>query len=162
MNEFVTWEALGSYAGAVMMVTLITQFLKGTPLGHWNSQLVAYLMAAALLVGAESANGRPLTVQSTVLCLLNAVMVALAAGGAYDAAAMIAYLQKHAGNLTMLDGDAACRKIGSPKVLNMVMLGAVLRSGVLPLTLEEVTETMERTVKPQFRELNRKALHIEE
>ena len=75
---------------------------------------------------------------------------------------MIAYLQKHAGNLTMLDGDVACRKIGSPKVLNMVMLGAVLRSGVLPLTLEEVTETMERTVKPQFRELNRKALHIEE
>ena len=74
----------------------------------------------------------------------------------------IAYLQKHAGNLTMLDGDAACRKVGSPKVLNMVMLGAVLRSGVLPLTLEEVTETMERTVKPQFRELNRKALHIEE
>ncbi|MFR0949130.1 MAG: hypothetical protein ACLSFT_00070 [Ruminococcus callidus] len=49
-----------------------------------------------------------------------------------------------------------------PEVLNMVMLGAVLRSGVLPLTLEEVTETMERTVKPQFRELNRKALHIEE
>ena len=43
-------------------------------------------MAAALLVGAEAANGRPLTVQSTVLCLLNAVMVALAAGGAYDAA----------------------------------------------------------------------------
>ena len=32
MNEFVTWEALGSYAGAVMMVTLITQLLKGTPL----------------------------------------------------------------------------------------------------------------------------------
>ena len=86
MNEFVTWEALGSYAGAVMMVTLITQLLKGTPLGRWNSQLVAYLMAAALLVGAEAANGRPLTVQSTDLCLLNAVMVALAAGGAYDAA----------------------------------------------------------------------------
>lgn len=91
MNEFVTWEALGSYAGAVMMVTLITQLLKGTPLGRWNSQLVAYLMAAALLVGAEGANGRPLTVQSTVLCLLNAVMVALAAGGAYDAATTVPF-----------------------------------------------------------------------
>ena len=34
MSEFVTWEALGGYAGAVMMVTLITQFLKGTPLGN--------------------------------------------------------------------------------------------------------------------------------
>ena len=32
MNEFVTWQSLGTYAGAVMMVTLITQFLKQTPL----------------------------------------------------------------------------------------------------------------------------------
>ena len=45
MSEFVTWEALGGYAGAVMMVTLITQFLKGTPLGKWSSQLVAYVIA---------------------------------------------------------------------------------------------------------------------
>ena len=63
--------------------------------------------------------------------------------------------------MLQLDGDAACRDFGSPKVLNMVMLGAVLRSDVLPLTLEEVTESMERTVKPQIRELNRKALHIQ-
>lgn len=53
MSEFVTWEALGGYAGAVMMVTLITQFLKGTPLGKWNSQLVAYVIAVVLLIGAE-------------------------------------------------------------------------------------------------------------
>ena len=75
---------------------------------------------------------------------------------------MITYIRRHVGKLTVLDGDAVCKEIGSPKVLNMVMLGAVLRSDVLPLTLEEVTETMERTVKPQFRELNRKALHIQE
>ena len=112
---------------------------------------------ADLLIGFEPA-------EATVVLNTHPIqpVTATLGGGAYDAAAMIAYLQKHAGNLTMLDGDAACRKIGSPKVLNMVMLGAVLRSGVLPLTLEEVTETMERTVKPQFRELNRKALHIEE
>ena len=77
-----------------------------------------------------------------------------------EAVRMLPYL-KPDGTVTLLDGDAACREIGSPKVLNMVMLGAVLRSDVLPLTLEEVTETMERTVKPQFRELNRKALHIQ-
>lgn len=53
MSEFVTWEALGGYAGAVMMVTLITQFLKGTPLGKWSSQLVAYVIAVVLLIGAE-------------------------------------------------------------------------------------------------------------
>lgn len=31
MNDFVTWTSLGTYAGAVMMVTIITQFLKQTP-----------------------------------------------------------------------------------------------------------------------------------
>lgn len=86
MNEFVTWEALGSYAGAVMMVTLITQFLKGTPLKNWNSQLVAYGIAVVLLLGAEAFGGQAVTVQGVTLCLLNAVMVALAANGVYDAA----------------------------------------------------------------------------
>lgn len=71
---------------------------------------------------------------------------------------MISYLQRQIKQVTVLDGDAACREIGSPKVLNMIMLGTVLRSGILPFTLEEVQKTMEQTVKPQFRELNRKAL----
>ena len=87
MSEFVTWEALGGYAGAVMMVTLITQFLKGTPLGKWNSQLVAYVIAVVLLIGAEIFGGQPVTVQGVTLCLLNAVIVALAANGMSDAAA---------------------------------------------------------------------------
>ena len=98
MSEFVTWEALGGYAGAVMMVTLITQFLKGTPLGKWSSQLVAYVIAVVLLIGAEIFDGaviggiamfggQPVTVQGVTLCLLNAVIVALAANGMYDAAA---------------------------------------------------------------------------
>lgn len=87
MSEFVTWEALGGYAGAVMMVTLITQFLKGTPLGKWSSQLVAYVIAVVLLIGAEIFGGQPVTVQGVTLCLLNAVIVALAANGMYDATA---------------------------------------------------------------------------
>ena len=87
MSEFVTWEALGGYAGAVMMVTLITQFLKGTPLGKWSRQLEAYVIAVVLLIGAEIFGGQPVTVQGVTLCLLNAVIVALAANGMYDAAA---------------------------------------------------------------------------
>ena len=112
---------------------------------------------ADLLIGFEPAEA------VRMLPYLNPIqpVTATLGGGAYDAAEMIGYVQRNAGNVTLLDGDAACREIGSPKVLNMVMLGAVLRSDVLPLTLEEVTETMERTVKPQFRELNRKALHIQ-
>lgn len=86
MNEFVTWTTLGTYAGAVMMVTIITQFLKQTPLAKLNAQLLAYIVAVAILIGAEAFNGSAVTVQGVILCLLNAVIVALAAGGTYDAA----------------------------------------------------------------------------
>jgi integrase len=86
MNEFVTWQTLGTYAGAVMMVTIITQFLKQTPLKNINTQLLAYIISVAILIGAEAFNGAALTVQGVVLCLLNAVIVALAANGTYDAA----------------------------------------------------------------------------
>ena len=86
MNEFVTWTSLGTYAGAVMMVTIIVQFLKGTPLVKVNAQLLAYLVAVAILIGAEAVNGSALTWQGAALCVLNAFIVALAASGVYDAA----------------------------------------------------------------------------
>ena len=79
MNEFVSWASLGTYAGAVMMVTIIVQFLKQTPLVKVNAQLLAYLVA-------EAVNGSAITWQGAALCVLNAFIVALAAGGVYDAA----------------------------------------------------------------------------
>lgn len=86
MNEFVTWATLGTYAGAVMMVTIITQFLKQTPLKNINTQLLSYVIAVLILIGAEAFNGATVTVQGVILCLLNAVIVSLAANGTYDAA----------------------------------------------------------------------------
>ncbi len=86
MSEFVTWQTLGTYAGAVMMVTIITQFLKQTPLSKINAQLLSYIIAVAILIGAEAFNGTAVTVQGVILCALNAVIVALAANGTYDAA----------------------------------------------------------------------------
>ena len=86
MNEFVTWTSLGTYAGAVMMVTIITQFLKQTTLKNINTQLLSYIIAVLILIGAEAFNGATVTVQGVILCLLNAVIVALASNGTYDAA----------------------------------------------------------------------------
>ena len=48
--------------------------------------IVAFI-AVVLLIGAEIFGGQPVTVQGVTLCLLNAVIVALAANGMYDAAA---------------------------------------------------------------------------
>lgn len=79
-------------------------------------------------------------------------------GDTYDGIEMISYLKSHVKNLIVLDGNKACRKIGSPKVLNMVMLGAAVHSGCFPFTLADIKEAVQKTGKPQFYTLNCKAL----
>ena len=77
----------------------------------------------------------------------------------YDGSEMVGYLKENVENLTVIDCEKACREISSPKVTNMVLLGAAVRSGVLDFTMEEITETMKRMVKPQFQEANVAALN---
>ena len=84
MQEFFTWAMLGTYAGAVVAVTLITQLIK-----EWGifkkvpTRLVSYVIALVVLLAAASFNGA-LTVADGALCLFNAVVVSLAANGGFD------------------------------------------------------------------------------
>ncbi len=88
-------------------------------------------------------------------------VTATLSGASYTGTEMIGYLKAHTEKLLLIDGDAACTALGSPKVLNMVMLGAAIRAGILPFTVDDIDAVMRRTVKPQFAELNSKALRYE-
>ena len=79
-------------------------------------------------------------------------------GASYSGREMTDYLEKTVENLVLVDGDAACKDLGSPRALNMVLLGAALRSGALPFTVDEVDEVMRSTVRENFRDLNSRAL----
>ena len=79
-------------------------------------------------------------------------------GASYTGQEMIEYLKRNVKDLLLVDGIKACEELGSPKVLNMIMLGASVRNGVLPFAVDDIEETMKKTVKPQFVELNSKAL----
>ncbi len=79
-------------------------------------------------------------------------------GSAYNGAEMIDYLREQVKNLIVVDAESACREIGSAKVLNMVLLGAAIRTGVLDLTEDDIKRAVETMVNPKFRELNFKAL----
>lgn len=76
----------------------------------------------------------------------------------YDGSEMIEYLKQNVSDLIIVDGMAACEEIGSYKALNMVLLGAALKSGALPFTVEDIKQVMKKRVKPQFFELNCLAL----
>ena len=78
----------------------------------------------------------------------------------YDGQEELLYLQKNVKNLYIVDGDAICEEAGSSKVLNVVLLGVALGSGVLDIQLEEMKEEIRKHVKPQFVEINIKALEL--
>ena len=85
-------------------------------------------------------------------------VTATLSGSDYTGTEMIEYLRRNVKNVLLVDGTKACEEIGSPKVLNMIMLGASVRNDVLPFSVDDIEETMKKTVKPQFVELNSKAL----
>ena len=85
-------------------------------------------------------------------------VTATLSGSDYTGTEMIDYLRRNVEEVMLVDGDKACEEIGSPKVLNMVMLGAAVRNDVLPFTIDDIEDIMKKTVKPQFVELNSKAL----
>ena len=81
-------------------------------------------------------------------------------GSSYNGSEMLEYLEKHVAELKKVDGEAACREVGSPRALNMIMLGQAVRTNVLPFGIDDVEDTMKKTVKPQFIEMNSKALRL--
>lgn len=78
----------------------------------------------------------------------------------YDGAEMLQYLKDHVGNLFIVDGEELCQKAGSAKVLNVALLGVAAESGVLDVTLSDIEAELKKRVKPQFVDMNMKALSL--
>ena len=84
MNEFFTWTTLGTYAGATLAVTLITQLIKGIGwIDRIPTRITSYVVALVVLLAASAVAGE-LTWATAGLNVINAVVVALAANGAFD------------------------------------------------------------------------------
>jgi len=69
---------------------------------------------------------------------------------------MIEYLEKTAGQVVAVDTDQACKELGSSKVVNMVLLGAACKTGLI--SKDELKAAIKLLVKPDFYELNCKAV----
>ena len=87
MNEFFTWTTLATYAGATLATSLITQLIKGVGfIDKIPTRITSYAIALVVLLAATFFTGG-LTLEAGALCVINAVVVSLAANGAYDALA---------------------------------------------------------------------------
>lgn len=83
--SFFDWTFLGTFAGALAAVALITELIKELPaLKKVPTQFVSWVLAFVILILAQLFTGT-LSAQSAVLCVLNGAMVSLAANGGYAA-----------------------------------------------------------------------------
>ena len=83
-EHFFTWGDLVTYGGAVMAVLIITEFTKDLPgIRKIPTRIWAYLVALVLLVPAAVFTADTIRAEDVLLCLVNGVLVAMAAVGSY-------------------------------------------------------------------------------
>ena len=69
---------------------------------------------------------------------------------------MISYLKRAAASVIAVDTQEACQQLKSEKVVNMVLLGAACKTGIIDK--DELKAAIKLLVKPDFYELNCKAV----
>lgn len=81
MNELMDWNTLGTLAGATAAVLLITQYIKPL-LPKINTRVIAGILALIILELATAISGGAM--EDYILAILNSVLVASSAWGAYQ------------------------------------------------------------------------------
>ena len=82
MSDLMSWTNLGTLAGATAAVLLVVQYLKPLVQSVFPTRALALLVALILLEAVTAISGGP--IEAYGLALLNAVLVASSAMGAYQ------------------------------------------------------------------------------
>ena len=82
MDEFFTWQSLATFAGASAAVAIITQFLKNA-FKKLPTQWLSYIISVIILYAATYFS-TGLTAATAAIIPFNAILVSLAANGAYS------------------------------------------------------------------------------
>ena len=69
-------------------------------------------------------------------------------------------IRNKAKKVIALDGNAMATKAGNPLSLNMVMLGALIGSGTIPIGAQDMKKTISTSTKKAFLESNLKAFDL--
>ena len=81
-------------------------------------------------------------------------------GQTFEASTMIDFLKQNSSHVMVLDTDSLSADLGSSKATNTLLLGAAAASGMLGVSLDDLKSALPVLVKPQFVELNTRALEM--
>ncbi|MBO6115300.1 MAG: indolepyruvate oxidoreductase subunit beta [Lachnospiraceae bacterium] len=82
------------------------------------------------------------------------------AGIEYDSEKMIDYIKSKVEKVIVVDGDRIYEQCGSPKVVNVALVGTIIKTGVADISLDAVKKVLKEKLKPEFLDMNMKALAL--
>ncbi len=97
------------------------------------------------------------TVVVTNLAPLTPFTVSIGKGKYPDLDELQAYIARKTKRLIAFDAAAMAKEAGSVLAVNMVLLGALIRTGILPVTAEHAQEAITTRTRPAFMDMNLKA-----
>jgi len=122
---------------------------------------------ADLLVGFEPSETlralnkcNPNTVVITNLAPLMPYTVNIGQGVYPDLKELQELIRRKTAKLIAFNAAELAKEAGNVLAVNMVLLGALVQTGILPLSIDNVKEAMKRKTKPQFLESNLKAFAL--
>jgi indolepyruvate ferredoxin oxidoreductase beta subunit len=86
--------------------------------------------------------------------------VAVGKGAYPDIKASLELIGKKVKRLIALNANALAEEAGSAMAVNIVMLGALAQSGILPLTRDHFLAALKKTIKKKLLEVNLKAFDL--
>ena len=105
----------------------------------------------------ETVRMLPYLKKNGAVVVSNRAVMPLAKTG-YNGASMIEYLKTQVDQVLVIDTDQACETLGSAKVLNVLMLGAAISTGMLGLEKEDIKQALIKRLPEKLHELNFRAL----
>lgn len=82
------------------------------------------------------------------------------AGIEYDSRKMIDYIKSKVDRVIVVDGNKICEECGSSKVVNVALVGTIIKTGAADLLEDSVKKVLKDKLKPEFIDMNMKALTL--
>ncbi len=72
----------------------------------------------------------------------------------------VGFMKDNYATVKALDADSLAKEAGTAKAVNVVLIGTLAATGVLPVSADVLRETIRRTVKSRFVDANLKAFEL--
>lgn len=144
--------------GGVVESAMVFGDAESTIISDGEADLLLSFEPMEALRALKKCNSRTFVISNTAP--LPPFTAAIGKGRYPDIDTITKHLKSKTGRLITLDAKALARAAGNELSVNMVLLGALIETEILPVTPSSVAEAIRETTKKAFQETNLKAVEL--